>query len=70
MARKGGPVAPEGFFLPAEAAVMLGTTTRTLRRWRVSGTYVPKHAMQSGGLQVNLYSEEDIEAMKELVSGK
>ena len=64
--RRGGPIPPDGFYLPSEAAEKVGVSVRTLRRWRVKQIFVPKHGMDSGNLFVNLYTEEDIRAMEAL----
>ena len=59
-----GSLIPEGFYTRAEAAYMIGRSRDTLHRWHKSGRYQASKAMQVGKVQVWLYTDEDIEALK------
>lgn len=58
---------PEGWHTTAEAAKAVGRSADTLRRWRDADIFVPSGIMHYKALGVHLYSDEDIEKMKEIV---
>lgn len=49
-----------------EAAALVGRSPDTLVRWRRSGRFVPSDRQQIGRLLIWLYTDEDIEEMKQL----
>jgi hypothetical protein len=55
---------PRGYYTRSEAAKRVGRTTGTLRQWQTKGVFVPTHYIQLGELAVNLYTMEDIKAMR------
>lgn len=62
-------VVPDGYYTRAMAAAKVGRSVDTLKRWQETGLYKPKFQMMVGqGLHVWLYSEHDIEAMKEVAA--
>lgn len=61
-----GATVPDGWHTMAKAARLVGRSRDTLRRWKDDDIFIPSGYMQSGQLQVALYSDADIEAMKEL----
>jgi hypothetical protein len=54
----------------SDAAALVGRDADTLKRWKKDGTFVPSESRQFGGLTVDLYSEDDIKAMKRLTRGR
>lgn len=54
-------------FTTAEAARLVGRSEDTLVRWRSDGVYAPSERRAFGSVEVWLYSEADIGAMKEIV---
>lgn len=54
----------------SDAAKLVGRDSDTLKRWKKSGTYVPSETHHFGGLLVDLYTEDDIRAMKALTKGR
>lgn len=52
----------------SEAAELVGRSLVQIQRYRRSGEFVPAKVEQMGGIQVPLYSHEDIENLKVFVS--
>lgn len=52
----------------SEAAELVGRSLVQVQRYRRRGEFVPSKVEQMGGITVPLYSEEDIEALKDFVS--
>lgn len=50
-----------------EAAALVGRSPDTLVRWRKDGIYQPSDSTNVGSLVVWLYTDKDIQAMRELV---
>ena len=66
-AKNGATIKPDpGFFMTVEAASMVGCNPHTLRRWRKNGVFTPANSMMAGTINVPLYTEKDIKAMKSL----
>lgn len=62
-------VVPDGYYTRAMAAARVGRSVDTLKRWQETGLYKPRFQMTVGkGLHVWLYSDHDIDAMKEVAS--
>lgn len=62
-------VVPDGYHTRAMAAARVGRSVDTLKRWQETGLYKPKFQMVVGnGLNVWLYSDYDIECMKEVAA--
>lgn len=53
-------------FTTTEAARLVGRSEDTLVRWRKDEVYVPKEKRSFGNVDVWLYTEDDILAMKEI----
>ena len=52
-----------------EAAAKVGRSPDTLSRWRKRGTFLPSDSIQVGELTVWLYTDSDIEVMRDLARG-
>lgn len=61
-------VIPDGYYTRHKAAQKVGRSIDTLKRWQESGLFKPTHQTAVGGLNVWLYTEADIEAMKTIAS--
>ena len=51
-----------------QAAALVGRSVDTLRRWRSTGIYPATHKAKFGRLEVYLYSDEDIVAMRKILT--
>ena len=60
-----GRNAPDGTVTTATAAFLVNRSVDTLRRWHKKGEFVPSSSMQAGQLTVFLYTDEDIQKLKE-----
>lgn len=49
-----------------QAAQIIGKDLDTLKRWKREGTFVPQEQRKFGSLNVDLYSEEDITALRQI----
>jgi DNA-binding transcriptional MerR regulator len=49
-----------------QAARLVGRSVDTLRRWRDEDVYQPSDSQMFGSLTVDLYTKEDITAMKDI----
>lgn len=63
-----GGMVPDGWHLRSEAAVLVGKSFDTLRRWDRDGIYKPSGQMKVGRLTCHLYSDADIEAMRNIAN--
>jgi len=63
-----GSMVPEGWYTRAMAAKMVGRDSDTLKRWARGNGPKPSGRMQAGALSVRLYSDEDIELMRQFAS--
>lgn len=50
----------------AQAAELVGKDLDTLKRWKRTGVYAPKEQAEFGSLRVDLYTDDDIAAMREI----
>ncbi|AKL88350.1 MerR-like transcriptional regulator [Gordonia phage GMA6] len=57
---------PEGWFTRSQVAARIGKSVDTIRRWHASGIYKSTRQEQFGSVNVWLYSEEDVAAMKHI----
>lgn len=53
-------------YTTTEAARLVGRSEDTLVRWRKDEVFVPKEKRAFGSVEVWLYNEDDIAAMKEI----
>lgn len=60
-----GKVIPEGWHTRNDVAQMLDRSLDTIRRWEREGIANPSGAMELGKLTVHLYSDEDIDHLRE-----
>lgn len=63
-----GRVVPDGYHTRSMAAAQVGRSIDTLKRWQETGVYKPTTQMVVGSLRVWLYSDADIELMKEVAA--
>lgn len=49
-----------------QAAQLIGKSEDTVRRWKYQGIYAPSEVRMFGNLEVALYTNEDIKAMRKL----
>lgn len=63
-----GMTVPDGWFTVGQAAAQCGRSTDTLKRWARSGRFRPSGVMRAGELDVSLYSERDIELLREVAA--
>jgi len=63
-----GQSVPAGFYTTADAARLIRRSPDTLARWRKgkSPVFKPSKSMKVGKTKVWLYSEDDIEKMKDI----
>ena len=54
-------------YTTSQAAELVGRSRDTLKRWRDGGIYKPSDKRKFGKISVNLYSNEDIVAMRKIV---
>jgi len=57
---------PDGYHMRTEAAELAGLNNQTLKRWHRKGIFVAEHYMERGDLHVWLYTDADIETLKEV----
>lgn len=57
---------PEGWYTRSQVAVKIGKSVDTIRRWHSNGTYPSTRREKFGEVEVWLYSEEDVTAMKKI----
>ena len=57
---------PDGYHTRNQVARLIKCDPDTLRRWVRQGRFVPQSHMTVGALHINLFSEEDVQALKEL----
>lgn len=58
---------PEGWYTVSKAAALVGRSADRLTEWRKTGVFIPTGWMQLGQTVVHLYSDEDIEEIKDLL---
>lgn len=56
------------FITTSEAAAKVGRSTVQVQRYRRRGEFVPSKIEKVGDINVPLYSEEDIERLKEFIA--
>jgi len=61
-------IVPEGYHTRTEAARLTERDRDTLRRWHKTGTFPATHFVQAGKLKVWLYSDEDIEKLRNIAA--
>ena len=50
----------------SQAADLVGRDVDTLKRWKRKGVYVPTERQKFGSLDVDLYNDDDIAAMRRI----
>lgn len=50
----------------SQAAALVGKDADTLKRWKRTGVYMPSESRSFGKLDVDLYTSEDIKALKKI----
>lgn len=65
-----GSIAPPGWHTKEEAARLVGRSKDTLKRWMQDGTYEPGGFIQRGKLTIWLWSDADIERMRDIAKTK
>lgn len=53
----------------SQAAVLVGRDVDTLKRWQRDGVFGPSDTARFGRTVVHLYTDEDIEAMRQIAKG-
>ena len=61
---------PDGYCTGKDAALRVGRSYDTLRQWEKDGVFTPSTVMKMGELTVRLYSDEDIETLKQIARTK
>lgn len=61
---------PEGWHSPGQAGKIIGRSKETLKRWMKDGTFTPSGYMLCGKLKVHLYSNEDIDELRDIAGNK
>lgn len=61
-----GNLAPDGWYTLSQASDLVGRSRETIKRWHSSGTYRATNQMRVGKLRVWVYSDEDIQNMREV----
>lgn len=57
---------PEGMYTRGQVATKIGKSRDTIRRWHENGTYRSTHQQKFGAVSVWLYTDEDVQAMKQI----
>jgi len=61
-----GAKTPDSWYTRSRAARLVNRSPDTLKRWHKSGLCIPSGNMSAGKLKVWLYSDGDIQALKEV----
>jgi DNA-binding transcriptional MerR regulator len=61
-----GAKAPDNWYTRSRAARLINRSPDTLKRWHKSGLFIPSGNMSAGKLKVWLYSDSDIQTLKEV----
>lgn len=59
---------PDGWYLTSDAAAKVGKSVDTLRRYKRDAIFLPSGFMWAGTLKVALYSDKDIDALREVAA--